>query len=255
MFFLLSKTLDLLVDPLWWGLGALALGVALLAQGARRRAGAALSHLGLAVLLLAAAPAVSNRLWYALEADAPTTFHPEETYDAVVLLGGTVDSHGSRREEAAWNENVERLLVTRELLVAGRAKVALVTGGELGHGLRTEAEYLADALVRLGVPADRVVLEPKAANTRENARYAKPLLEARGATKVLLVTSAFHLPRALGCFRAVGLEPDALPVDFRLRDVTRDPHWAPRAEYLAQSAQAVREVVGRWVYRAMGYAR
>lgn len=256
MFFVLSKLLDVLVDPLWWGLSAVGLALALFARGVRPRLARASALTGVAVWLVFSLPAVSNRLFAALEAGAERTLRPEVTYDAVVLLGGAVAPLGSTRDEPAWNDSVERLLAVRELLLAGRAKVAIVSGGALGSSaLRTEAEYLARELVALGVPEAQVLVEATANNTRENATASRALLEARGAKSVLLVTSAFHAPRALGCFRAVGLEPDVLPVDFRVRHPERDGHVAPRSEYLAQSARALRELLGRVVYRVLGYTR
>lgn len=253
VFFVLSKLLDVVVDPLWWVLAAVLGGVVLLARG-RRRGGLGLVSAGLGLLFLASLPAVSNRLWAALEtADVPPA--GAEPYDAVVLLGGAVSPLGSVRDEPAWNDNIERLLVVRELLLSGRAKVALLSGGKLGGDLFTEAEYLAKELATLGVPADRLVVEPKANNTRENATESKALLDARGAKRVLLVTSAFHMTRAKGCFRAVGIEADALSVDFRVREPSADPHLAPRGEYLSQTTRALREAFGRLVYRVMGYTR
>ena len=71
----------------------------------------------------------------------------------------------------------------------------------------------------------------------------------------VLVTSAFHVPRAQGCFRAAEVEADFLPVDYRMRDPARNPHWLPRASVLADTAAVVRERFGFLVYRVMGYAR
>jgi uncharacterized SAM-binding protein YcdF (DUF218 family) len=256
MFFVLSKTLDLLVDPWWWAFGLTLSGVALLVRGARKRLGVVLAHAGLAVLLVFSLPAVANRLWRSLEADAVTTAKPDATWDAVVLLGGAVNAFGATPEVPSWNDNVERLLTTYELLSSGRAKVAIVSGGSLGvEGLPTEAEYLARQLEAWGIAKDRVIVEKQARNTRENATFTKALLDERGWKHVLILTSAFHLRRAAGCFRAVGVDFDAQAVDYRMRDPARDTHVLPRGEYLADSTRALREYLGRFVYRVMGYSK
>lgn len=256
MFFVLSKTLDLLVDPLWWALGLTLAGVALLARGARRKLGLALAHAGLAVLLVFSLPAVANRLWRALESGEPDTFEPEATYDAVVLLGGAVAVFGSTPDVVAWNDSVERLTVTHQLLSSGKAQVAILSGGSLGtDALPTEAAYLARQLLAWGIAKERLVVEEQARNTRDNATFSKALLEARGAKKVLLVISAFHMSRGAGCFRAAGLHFDTLKVDYRMREPSRDGHVLPRSEYLDDSARALRELLGRLVYRVMGYSR
>ena len=121
-------------------------------------------------------------------------------------------------------------------------------------GESPEADLLAAKLVRWGIPASQVVVEAASRNTRENAIESSRIAAARGWRTVLLVTSAAHMPRAMGCFRAVGLEPDALPVD-RVAGDGRGEEWLPRATALSMSTDALRELAGRAVYRAVGYAR
>ena len=256
MFFVLSKTLDLLIDPLAWIVGPLAVGLFLLARERRRRLAFSLCALGLGVLFLGSLPPVANRLWHSLESQAVSTIRADVTYDAVVLLGGMVSPMGSTRENPAWNDNIERLLTTRELLRAGRARAVIVTGGHYGTpGLPTEAEYLAKELEALGIEEERIILENRALNTRENATLTKAIVEARGLKTLLVVTSAFHLRRAKGCFEAVGLDADYLPVDYRMRDPALDTRLMPRADSLGDTAKALRERVGLLVYQALGYAK
>ena len=99
-----------------------------------------------------------------------------------------------------------------------------------------------------------IVEEPQSRNTRENATESAKIVAARGWKKLLLVTSAAHRPRAQGCFRAVGLDPDTLPVDHRH---SKGPlgGFAPRAVHLNASTDAIRELTGRVIYRVMGYTK
>src|SRR6266508_4064278 len=122
-----------------------------------------------------------------------------------------------------------------------------------GH-VATRLERLAGKLVQWGIPPAQVVVEASSRNTRENAIESSRIAAARGWRTLLVVTSAAHAPRALGCFRAVGLEPDLLPVDFRAGD-GRGEGWLPRAAVLSRSTDALRELAGRLVYRMVGYAR
>lgn len=255
MFFVLSKLLDVLIDPLWWFMACVSVGLILMRTEKRRRAGFSCLVVGVLVLLLASSPTVSTRLWRSLESDAENTVKSDVTYDAVVLLGGVVSPMGTSPSETGWNESFERVLATRDLLLSGRAKVAVLSGGALGGSLSSEAEYLATELKKLGVPEAQLVLETKALNTRENALFTKPLLETRGAQRVVIVTSAFHMRRALGCFRAVDLEVDALPVDWRVRELETDAHFAPRSEHLSLTSRALREWLGRAVYAALHYTK
>jgi uncharacterized SAM-binding protein YcdF (DUF218 family) len=96
-----------------------------------------------------------------------------------------------------------------------------------------------------------VVLETASRNTHENAVESARIVAARGWRSLLLVTSAAHMERALGCFRKAGLAPDALPVDWR-GERDRDA-WLPRAGSLKATEDALRELTGRVVYRLMGY--
>jgi uncharacterized SAM-binding protein YcdF (DUF218 family) len=91
-------------------------------------------------------------------------------------------------------------------------------------------------------------------NTRDNATHAKAIIEQHGWSKVLIVTSAFHMTRALECFHAVDLSPDTLVVDRRATTLPRTS-WLPRADALERSTDALHEWFGRWTYRRMGYAR
>lgn len=254
MFFLLSKTVDVLADPWWWVFVPVVVGTVLLIRG-RKRSGGAASATGLLVFVVLSSPLVANRLWHGLEVSAVSTMRPEETYDVVVLLGGTVAAYGATADVVSWGDNVERLTVTYDLLRRNQARFVIVSGGSLRDGLPTEAGFLAKQLEAWGIDRDRIILEPEARNTAENAQRSKVLLEQRGFSRVLMVTSAFHMSRALGCFKAVGLAPDVLPVDFRMRVPDADPHWLPRAGYFEDSAKALREHVGRLTYRLTGKAR
>lgn len=254
MFFVLSKTLDLLLDPWWWVFTPVLVGFLAWWRG-RRRLGASLIGGGLSVFVLCSLPAVANAAWHGLEAEAVSTMRPDVTYDVVVLLGGTVSALGASPEVVSWGDNVERLTVTFDLLRSGRARRVIVTGGHLREGLPTEADYLARQLMEWGIERDRVIVEPEARNTVENAQRSKVLIDAHGLRTTLLVTSAFHMPRSLGCFRAVGLEPDVLPVDYRMRVPEADTHWFPRAGSFELVAEVVRERFGRLVYQATGRAK
>ena len=256
MFFVLSKTLDIVIDPLAWVLGAMSIGLVLLAQGRRRRLGFGLCIAGLGLLVVGSLPSVADRLWASLESQVPSSERPGETYDAIVLLGGMVSPLGSTKDAPAWNDNIERLLTTRELLAQGRARAVIVSGGRMPvPGLPPEAATLAEALVAFGIDRDRIIVEDQALNTRENAARTKALAEQRGLRRLLVVTSAFHLRRAKGCFEAVGLEADYLPVDYRMREPNLDTHVFPRSDYLGDTARAIRERVGLVVYRLLGYAK
>ncbi len=253
VFVWLSKVLDWFVSPLGWTLVLAAAGALL----RRRRAGTACLALSALVLVVFSSDLVADRLMATVEAGARSTWRPEVEYDAVVVLGGMVDPAASRATgDAELNEAADRLVRAFELYRAGRVRNVLLSGGLVfpQPGDVAEADRLAAKLALWGVPPDRIAVERSSRNTRENAIESARLAAAHGWRSLLLVTSAYHAPRALGCFRAVGLELDVLPVDRRAGD-GRERAWVPRAFALEKSTDAIRELAGRVVYRVAGYTR
>ena len=98
-----------------------------------------------------------------------------------------------------------------ELLHSGQARLGLIAAG--GEGDWVEADSIAYVLTQMGIEKERLLLERSSLNTRQNALGAKQIVREKRLKRLVLVTSAFHMERALQCFRAVGLEPDALPCD------------------------------------------
>ncbi|GAC1533306.1 MAG: YdcF family protein [Polyangiales bacterium] len=253
MFFFLSKLLDIFLSPFTWSLLLLAAAVPWRARDrsprrARRRRACGVA--GLAVMLLTAMPPVGNALLWNLEHSSTSTCDDAVTYDAVILLGGVVEERAMKASgQIAFNDSVERLIVTDRLLREGKARVAIVSG------LSPEADALARQIEDWGIPKERVIVEPRARNTRENALFAQEIARARGFDRVLVVTSAFHMPRAAECFAAVGMKVDTLSVDYRAIPSVPFGEWLPRASGLAMSTMVFREVAGRFIYRLQGYGK
>jgi uncharacterized SAM-binding protein YcdF (DUF218 family) len=254
VFFFLSKTIDTLLSPLWWSVALIAVGLGWRKPPLGRRWYAVA---GLATLLLFSFEPFANALERALERSATRTYRADVTYDAVILLGGLVERTAAPGQPA-YNENIERLLVTYDLLRSGRARNVIITGGALDPTVPSlvEANVLGQQLIDWGIPPESVTIEPHARNTRENAVESQRIAVERAWTKLLIVTSAFHMSRALGCFRAVGLPVDTLPVDYRAYDPARfSGSLLPRAGNLDRSTMALREWFGHGIYWLRGYAR
>lgn len=250
MFFSLSKLLDLLLSPLTWALVLGVLAVPWTRRRARRwkrRRGFALA--ALALLFVLSLEPVSNGIQYSMEHDAPSTYRPDVTYDAIILLGGLTDEDVTRENgQPAYNDNVERVLMSHRLLRDGKARFVVPSGGS------GEAALMGEQLRDWGIEAERIVVEDRARNTRENAVFSAAIAKERGWRKLLVVTSAFHMKRSIECFNAMGLELDTYPVDYR---ALRSPRtWLqPRAHFFAVSAAMIRELFGRFIYRLQGYSQ
>jgi uncharacterized SAM-binding protein YcdF (DUF218 family) len=128
--------------------------------------------------------------------------------DAIVVLGAGVDVFRSRGDafDVSPREDALRIMEAARVYRALDKPWVVVTGG-LGTSRQTEAARMAEELVTLGVPAERIVSEPRAENTHEHAIYVPPLLRERQVTRFVLVTSRQHISRALRVFRKAGWDP------------------------------------------------
>lgn len=250
MFFFLSKLLDLLISPLTWVVILGVLAVPWTRRRARRwKRRRNLGVAALALLLFFSLEPVSNAILYSMEHDAPSTYRADVTYDAIILLGGMTDEDVTKESgQPAYNDNVERVLMTHRLLRDGKARFVVPSGGS------NEAVIMGEQLRDWGIEADRIVVEDRARNTRENAIYSAEIVKQRGWKKVLVVTSAFHMKRSIECFNAVDLDFDTYAVDYRATQRPRT--WLqPRAHFFAVSSAMMRELFGRFIYRVQGYSK
>jgi uncharacterized SAM-binding protein YcdF (DUF218 family) len=256
MFFYLAKGLWFLLQPST--LIALLIGYgAILIWTGWARWGRRFVTIGAILLLVAGLSPLGNALILPLEdrfpradLDAP----PPAT--GFIILGGAEDRLvGSARRAPALNEAAERMV--EAAILARRfpeAKIAF-SGGDPGifYHANTEAEGAETLLTALGVPKDRLILEAKSRDTYENAAFLKEELTRAGelgpGKRWLLITSAYHMPRAMGAFRKAGFQVEPWPVDYRTRgaaDLTRP--FDKVSEGLRRVDVAAREWVGLLAY-------
>lgn len=258
MFFVLSKIFDALLSPYTWGIGLMAF--ALVFRKARRPIGPkrrVASLVGFGIVLVFSLDPTANHLTRMAEGKTVRGDVGEKRYDAIVLLGGVLEDRAMFSSgQRAYNGNVERLLTTYDLLRKDVARFVIVSGSSpTARPGTVEANVLADQLIDWGIAKERVLLEDRSLNTRENAVFSMKIAKDRGLGSLLLVTSASHMIRAMGCFRAVGAAPDPYAVDFRSYDPKSfPPNLMPRVEFLARSSEMVRELAGRGIYRLQGFA-
>jgi uncharacterized SAM-binding protein YcdF (DUF218 family) len=138
--------------------------------------------------------------------------------DGIIVLGGAEDPRtGSVRGVVAFNEAAERLVEAVELAQRFPNAKLVFSGGssEILTSKPAEAWAAAQLFTELGIPAARLEVEPNSRNTSENANFTRELVKPKPGEHWLLVTSAFHMPRAMGCFRKAGFAVEAFPVDYR----------------------------------------
>ena len=138
--------------------------------------------------------------------------------DGIVVLGGTFDTGPTlAHHQMALNETGERIVALGDLARRyPNARLVYCGGGsEFARDYTPEATMLEQTIGELGLAPERDTYERRSLNTEQNALYAKELAQPKAGERWLLVTSAFHMPRAVGVFRAAGFAVEAYPVDFR----------------------------------------
>ena len=251
-----SKALFFLVQPSHFALLLMGVGVVLLFRPSVAWLGKLLTGFGFALLLVLGFSPLGQALLLPLEERFPRGAMPTEGIAGIIILGGFEDGSVSRARGAlALNESAERLT---EALVLARslpdAKVVF-TGGvadilQRGHsGAPAVGAYLEAA----GVAAQRIVLEGRSRNTYENATFTRDLIMPKPGDRWLLVTSAWHMPRAIGTFRQAAFEVIPWPVDYRMTgpDELLQPFGA-LTEGLRRTDLATREWIGLIAYRLLG---
>ena len=175
--------------------------------------------------------------------------------DAIVLLGGEVGIPVPPRVESQLGGN--RTLHAFRLYRARRAPLIIVTGGNKFHqaGFKSESYYTAKILHSWGVPEKTIILESNSRNTHQNAVQVNKILKSRGLGRILLVTSAFHMPRAIKTFQHVGLDAIPSPSGYSVAAYSRPAFldWWPRLGNLSKAQAVVKENLGILVYRFRGW--
>jgi uncharacterized SAM-binding protein YcdF (DUF218 family) len=243
-----------LVHPVTLTLAAL--GVAMILLGRHRRR-AALTVLVLALIWTwgIATPAAARWLRGSLEARFDPALPSERpTAAAIVVLGGGIAPQAPPRAGANLTAAGDRLWYGAQLYRADKAPRVITTGANPypGHG-PTAAEAGAERLAALGVPRARIT-GVSSTNTHTDALGVSRVL-SRGGEPVLLVTSAFHMPRALATFRAAGIAAVPAPTDFLVTSAAPAGayRWLPSGEAFYESGQAMHEYVGLLYYRLRGW--
>ena len=186
--------------------------------------------------------------------------------DAIVLLGGGTESAEYPRQTVELNSSGDRVLYAAWLYKQGKAPHILLSGGLidwLDTG-STPAEDMAVILDMMGVPKEALWLESTSRNTYENAVNSRKLLNEKGINRIILVTSALHMPRSVDLFKHQGFDVIPAPTDYSVTQAAwqrlTDPNLAtqllnlmPNIDNLSSVTRALKEYLGMLVYRLRGW--
>lgn len=214
----------------------------------RHRVGMAFIALGVLWTILCATPAFASLLSRGL--DQQYVSQPADMYpvvDAIVVLGG------GRLPLLRDTDNPEQLATTRLgfailLYRDKRAPVVLLSGGE------GSAISMSHRMQKFGVPDSALLTDTRSLNTYQNAEFSTAILKAKGAQRILLVTSPDHMQRSLASFGKQGL--DVVPAISADKQAKRNPEfsWWPHPAVLRLSERILHEYIGYYAYKARGWA-
>jgi uncharacterized SAM-binding protein YcdF (DUF218 family) len=255
LFFVISKTLGIMLLPTNFMIGLGLIGLMLLATR-WRRLGSRLMIVSLALLAICAWSPLGKLLLYPLETRFPAWDASNGAPDGIIVLGGPIDAdlsvaHGTAVLSAAG----DRIVATAALAHRYPRTRVLYTGGSanLLSNDAKEADFAADLFENLGIARSRLVMERSSRNTLENAEFSKALVNPKPGERWLMVTSAFHMPRAVGLFRKAGFSVEAYPVDWKLgRGAELFTFFNLAGDGLSRTDTAVREWMGLFAYWAAG---
>ncbi|WP_343563031.1 YdcF family protein [Kiloniella sp. b19] len=210
------------------------------------------AFLALLVLLIASNPLVAGFLYGQLERgqirlsaeDAPEA-------DAIVVLSGMLNpSPGRDGIVPEWGGAVDRFWGGLELIRAEKAGYLIFTGGAVPWiKLPPEGEYLREKALEAGIAEEIVLVTSDVQNTSEEAYAVREILD-RDNPEIILVTSAFHMPRAKALFEQQGFAVFPYPVDFKISDGNRVTFMSflPSEAAFSKTQQSIREFLGRLYY-------
>lgn len=214
MFFVLSKTVSLLLLPSNLIVLVGLIGLLLLATRFRRT-GRGLAFTSLTMLLIAGLFPIGAVLSHVLESRFPPWDPSRGAPDGIVVLAGAISPELSRDYGTPIvGGDAGRIIAIAKLVRAYPEARIIYSGGDgslRGDG-PVETRFLPPLLDDFGIARDRVTLEPRSRNTVENAVFSKEIAKPKLGERWLLVTSAQHMPRAIGCFRQAGFPVEAYPV-------------------------------------------
>lgn len=220
MLFVASKVFGFLAQPsmLMWLL--LVVGLFRASRAATQRSGVRMAAAAAVLMAIGGLTPASTWLKAPLEERFPRLEVPvgSQAYAGIIVLGGGEDGRASAlRHQFHINEAGERM--TEGAVLAFRLPEArLIFTGGVGAifvdgpaGAPSVAKFWRE----IGIAEARITIEERSRNTHENALFTRDLLRPKAGDRFLLVTSAAHMPRAMGVFRKAGFDVVAYPVDYR----------------------------------------
>lgn len=231
----------------------------------KRRLSLAFLILAFLILLIAGNKYTATSLSRTLEWQYPPL--PDGTRaDVIVLLGGGTEPDVSPRSMVEVNASGDRVLYAVKLLQEGAAPQVLLSGGDIDFlydSPSTPADDMATLMEMLGVPRENMLIQNASYNTQQDAEFSCKMIKEQGFDSVILVTSAFHMPRSVALFEAQGCPVIPAPVDFSITGDSWEALTHPNIQeflinlmpsytHLSAVTKTMKEYFGMWYYQLSG---
>ena len=206
--------------------------------------------IGIVVLIICSTPIISQKFIAYLESDHQLKKPSDvKSANAVVVLSGMLTTIKTESGyEYEFGGAVDRILAGIDLYKDAKAPILILTRGKLPWSLgKPEGEYLKEFATEFGIPKENILLTDNVQNTDQEAKSIKKLLNQNN--KIILVTSAFHMPRAKKVFKTANIKAMPFAVDFKnlSRRVTI-MDFIPSANSFKETSNFAREIIGRLYY-------
>jgi uncharacterized SAM-binding protein YcdF (DUF218 family) len=239
--------------PLTWILAMLFYAIFTKIEKRRKKA----LTIATALVIFFTNPFFVNEAWLLWESP-PTLFSKLQNYDAAIILTGITNRDKSPQDRVYTNKGADRILQPIRLYKEGYVQKIIISGGSgsLSKKETSESSDLKKILLCSGIPDSVIIIEEKSRNTHENALFTKEILKKHPEyKKLLLVTSAFHIRRASGCFEKEGIKADVFSTDFYTTDrsFSLNDLIVPQEYSLYMWQKLFHEVLGYMVYNIVGY--
>jgi uncharacterized SAM-binding protein YcdF (DUF218 family) len=223
----------------------------------RSRSAALVLVIGAIALCVAALSPLGNVLLTPLEQRFPTMQYPDRGIDGIIVLGGSYDtiSHGYMSTIVLYEDSEPMAVMVDLARRYPKARIIFSGGTDPSFPGPSEASIVKQYFVSFGIPAERISIEERSQTTEENAQFTANLIHPTPSSRWLLVTSAYHMPRAVGVFRKAGFNVIAFPVGERTHG-WRNMWWPEdtATDNLRRVDIAVHEWLGLVDYRIRGYS-
>lgn len=253
MFFIFSKILSFLIAPLFW-ISLIFLWAILTKSQLRRKRLLIAGFLMMFILSNSFLADEAARKW---EGSRTENNKITAVFDVGIVLGGFA-SYDTLSHTLKLNDSGDRIWQALHLYKTGKIKKLMISGGSgsILHRKVTEGDRVFNYLAEIDIPQSDLLMEAKSRNTRENAVECAQIINSEMPdAKCLLITSAFHMRRAMGCFNKVHLDVSPYKTDFMTEQRVWDPDklLVPSTEALDSWTKLIREIVGYYTYKVTGY--